>query len=447
MSKVCAKSPVDPIANAVSSWKIIDDVGKEVAKGKFPSRTLPIGKNLALGSVNVDLSKLASPARYRLIVIISTTASNDWDFHVYPTNRTDPQPKDILITRSWTAARERLAVGGRVLYSPRKADLDWTSPPIDTVPVFWNRLMNPAWGRMLGMWIDAKHPALAAFPTENYNGWQWTEIVRGARAINLDRLPKDLQPIVQPIDDWNRNYKLGLVFEAKVGRGRLIAASADLETDLATRPAAAQLRRSLIEYMASAKFDPKSSLTAADIESLFFDTRIMKRLGATVTASGGEAANAIDGDPNTFWLAGDPRAANRQPQELTIRFPSAVAFSGLAVMPRQNHREHEGDIRGFVIDASDDGATWTEVYQGELLSTFDPQTIRFGKTITTRFLRIRSLGGFGTDRMTALADLAVIYEGPKLPDDEEELEYQRSKSASPDIDEGVSPDDKKPRRP
>jgi hypothetical protein len=437
----------DPIAAAALSWTIVDDLGKAVAKGKFASRSLPIGKNLALGNVSLDLSKLKSPARYKLIVSLGEVASNDWDFYVYPANKTDQQPKDILITRSWTAARERLAAGGKVLYSPRKADLDWTSPPLDTVPVFWNRLMNPAWGRMLGMWIDAKHPALAAFPTENYNGWQWTEIVRGARAINLDRLPKDLQPIVQPIDDWNRNYKLGLVFEAKVGKGRLIVASADLETDLATRPAAKQLRRSLIEYMSSARFAPRSSLTSADIESLFFDTRIMKRLGATATASGGDAANAIDGDPNTFWLAGDPRAANRQPQELAIAFPAAVQFSGLIVMPRQNHREHEGDIRGFVVEASDDDAAWTEVYKGELLSTFDPQRILFGRTITTRFVRIRSLSGFGTDKTTALADLAVIYEGPKLPDDEEELEYQRSKAASPDIDEGVSPDDKKPRRP
>ncbi|MEQ1761810.1 MAG: discoidin domain-containing protein [Pyrinomonadaceae bacterium] len=437
----------DPIANAASSWKIVDDAGKIVVDGKFASRSLPIGKNIALGDVNVDLSKLVSPARYRLVVSIGRIASNVWDFHLYPASTSDWQPTGILVTRSWTAARERLATGGKVLYSPRKANLDWTSPPLDTVPVFWNRLMNPAWGRMLGMWIDAKHPALASFPTENYNSWQWTEIVRGARAVNLDRLPKDLQPIVQPIDDWNRNYKLGLVFEAKVGKGRLIVTSADLESDLATRPAARQLRRSLIEYMASAKFAPKTSLAPADIESLFFDTRIMKRLGATATASGGDAANAIDGDPNTFWLAGDPRAASRVPQELTITFPLAVPFSGLVMMPRQNHREHEGDIREFVIETSDDGTTWMEAYRGEFLSIFDPQTMRFGRAVTARYIRLKSLSGFGSDKTTAVADIAVIYEGPKLPDDEEDLEYQRSKAASPDIDEGVSPEDKKPKKP
>ena len=43
--------------------------------------------------------------------------------------------------------------------------------------------------------------------------WQWAEIVRGARAINMDRLPGELEPVVWAIDDWNRNYKLGLLFE------------------------------------------------------------------------------------------------------------------------------------------------------------------------------------------------------------------------------------------
>jgi hypothetical protein len=77
--------------------------------------------------------------------------------------------------------------------------------------------------------------------------------------------------------------------------------------------------------MDSAAFDPKTALTPMQIESLFFDTRIMKRLGATATATG-DAANAIDGDPNTFWIAGDPRAASRQNQELTITFPNAFHF-------------------------------------------------------------------------------------------------------------------------
>ena len=434
------------LENVTGSWKIVDASGRAHLEGKFPNRSLPIGKNISLGVINAELSNLSVPARYKIVVSLDgTTFENDWDIYVYPATAS-VEPKSVLVTSSWAAAREHLSAGGKVLYTPRKADLDWTSPPLDWVPVFWNRLMNPGWGRMLGLWIDDKHPALANFPTENYNGWQWTEIVRGARAVNLDRLPKELQPIVQPIDDWNRNYKLGLVFEAKVGSGKLMIASADLVTDLDKRIAARQLRRSLVDYMASSRFDPKVLLTPEQIESLFFDTRIMKRLSATATAAG-DAANAIDGDPNTFWTAGDPRTASRQNQELTISFPNAVSFSGLVIMPRQNGREHEGDVRGYSIQISSDGTDWTEVKRGELISTFDPQKILFGNEVSAKFIKITALSGFGADKTTALADVAVIYTGPKLPDSEEEIEYKRSRASSPDIDEGVTPEDKKPRKP
>ncbi len=105
-------------------------------------------------------------------------------------NRRNKYRKTSPSRIDWDEAEAKLKAGGKVLYMPRKADLDWTSPPLDTVPVFWNRLMNPAWGRMLGLWIDKNSPALAAFPTENFNDWQWTEIVKNARAINLDKLPQ-----------------------------------------------------------------------------------------------------------------------------------------------------------------------------------------------------------------------------------------------------------------
>jgi hypothetical protein len=431
------------IKDAQPAWKIVDDSGKVFAQGDLAKRDIPIGKNIALGKVTTELAKLPAPHQYKLVVGLKNTEfENDWNFWVYPAAQKTGMPKDILITKNWTEAENALSKGGKVLYLPRKADLDWTSPPLDTIPVFWNRLMGPGWGRMLGLWNDTKHPALADFPTAANFDWQWTELVRDARAINLDRLPKDLLPIVQPIDDWNRNYKLGLVFECKVGRGKLMVSSADLETDLENRFTAAQLKTSLLDYMASAKFAPKTSVSNEQVRSLFFDTTIMKKLGARAIGVP-DAFTTIDGDPNTYWLAGSPRE-ERKNQELIITFPDAVPMSGLVIMPRQNHREHEGDIREYLIQTSTDRVTWTDLKRGSLVSTFDPQTIQFGQTINARYIKLTSLSGFGTDRMTALADIAIIYAGPKLLDGDGQVDYQRSITASPDIDEGTRTDDKKP---
>jgi len=116
---------------------------------------------------------------------------------------------------------EKLAAGGKVLFTPRVADLSWWSPPLARVPIFWNALMGPTWSRMLGLWCDTNSPALAEFPTEANCDWQWTEII-GNPAREPGQLPRGLKPIVSAIDDWNRNYKLGVIFEARIGAGKLL---------------------------------------------------------------------------------------------------------------------------------------------------------------------------------------------------------------------------------
>jgi beta-galactosidase len=436
----------EPIANAVSVWHITDGAGKVVAKGEWPARTIPIGKNFALGKVTVDLSKLAAPQAYKLVVSLQGTPfTNDWEFWLYPSQASDTAPPDVLVTSSWDEAEPRLAAGGKVLLLPRNTDLDWTSPPLDTVPVFWNRLMNPNWGRMLGLWCDAKHPALAEFPTGAYCDWQWTELTtRRTRAVNLDRLPRELQPIVQAIDDWNRNWKLGLVFESRVGSGRLLVCSIDIASDLANRPVARQLRRSLLDYMAGARFQPQVAVSAAEFRGLWFDSRIMQKLGATIQAPGANPNNVIDGDPNTFWSVGGPgrggapAPASNQPRELTITFPAPVAMNGLIFMARQNDRNHAGDVRGYLVEVSDDGQQWREVTRGELASTWNPQQVRFAQTVTKKNLRFTALSGFGNDTSTALAELAVMYAGPKLTEGGlGAVEYQRVRSTSTDVEEGT----------
>jgi hypothetical protein len=279
------------------------------------------------------------------------------------------------------------------------------------------------------LWCDTAHTALAGFPTEANCDWQWAEILQ-TRTVNLDRLPRALQPIVEAIDDWNRNYKLGLVFECKVGVGRLLVCAFDLDAE---NPVARQLRRSLLDYMNGDRFQPKVAVLPAEARGLWFDSLIMRRLGAKAE---GTATFAIDGNPGTIWQAGDPKKP-RQPQSLAINFPTPVAMDGLNLMPRQNDRDHAGDVRGFAVHVSDDGQQWREVMRGELPSSFEPKTIRFPSTVTAQHLKFTALSGFGSDSTVALAELAVIHAGPLLPDEDVgSATYRRVRSTSTDIDDG-----------
>src|SRR5262249_43104607 len=101
--------------------------------------------------------------------------------------------------------------------------------------------------------------------------WQWWYLTSRAGAMILDELPNELRPTVQVIDDWVTNRKLGLIFEAKVGSGKLLACSIDLERDLNQNPVARQLRHSLLAYMASSRFKPTVGLTEGQIRGLLLN--------------------------------------------------------------------------------------------------------------------------------------------------------------------------------
>jgi hypothetical protein len=70
------------------------------------------------------------------------------------------------------------------------------------------------------------------------------------------------------IDSFIGNHCLSLMFEVKLGQGRLLVTSLDISNALATRHAARQLRQSLLEYVASDSFRPPVAIVPGDIEKL-----------------------------------------------------------------------------------------------------------------------------------------------------------------------------------
>lgn len=265
------------LAGAVPYWKVVDAAGQVVAGGEWEARDIPVGKNIPLGRVQLGLATLASPGAYRLAVgLTGTTVENDWNFWVYPAPVEVPAPAGVLVTGDWAGAKAALEAGGRVLFVPGKEALDpRTSPPMKDKPVFWNiqmtvrppRNLTPRFDAMLGLLCEPEHPALAGFPTEVNCDWQWTPLVNDVRSVNLRHAPRTLQPIVAAIDDWNRNWRLGVLFECRVGTGRLMVSVVDVLTP--EFAGAIQLRRSLLDYMAGDKFQPAATLTGPEIDALW----------------------------------------------------------------------------------------------------------------------------------------------------------------------------------
>ena len=241
-----------------------------MAAGRFPKRDIPIGAAVPLGKVTVDLKPVVPARKYRLVVgLEGEDAQNDWDLWVYAERLPAAVPAGTHVTGRLDAAAEAvLRSGGKVLLALRPAEVD-TPVKIGFSSIFW----NTAWTRgqpphTLGIVCDPRHPLFSRFPTEDHSNWQWWELMHDSAAMVLDRLPPRLRPLVQPIDTWFENRRLGLLFECRAAGGRLMVASMDLDTDLEHRLVARQMRHAVLEYMAGAKFNPTVELGPAEIRAL-----------------------------------------------------------------------------------------------------------------------------------------------------------------------------------
>jgi hypothetical protein len=72
------------------------------------------------------------------------------------------------------------------------------------------------------------------------------------------------------IDNFERNHKLGLIFEARVGKGKLLVCAIDL-LGQQDKPEARQLLHSLLQYLDSDTFSPQSELPVKFLKEIFSD--------------------------------------------------------------------------------------------------------------------------------------------------------------------------------
>jgi hypothetical protein len=262
-----------PLAKAAPRWTIVNAKGQAVRQGQLPVRDIPIGNAIELGIVRAPLTGLPAPGRYRLLVQVGE-AENGWDFWTYPAAAPAAAPVDVLICRFLDdRAAARLAQGGKVLLVPEPGSVrpeKGGTVALGFSSIFW----NTAWTagqppHTLGVLCDPNHPALEGFPTEFHSNWQWWDLITHGQAVRLEDFGRGFTPIVRIIDDWFTNRPLGLVFEVRVGPGKLLVSAADLLTDADKRPQARQLLASLLKYAASHAFLPERETTLETVRGLF----------------------------------------------------------------------------------------------------------------------------------------------------------------------------------
>lgn len=214
---------------------------------------------------------------------------NTYDLWIYTTEKNlDIYKKGVVITSDLTdEVAKKLEKGARVLWMPTTsknfvASADTISQAGNATPYtvgglfqtdYWNyrmfkticennkKTVSPG---TLGILTNPKHPIFCDFPTEMHTNWQWFPVIKDSHPLVLDNFAKDDKPIVQVIDNIERNHKLGLVMEWKVGAGKLLVCMSDLEK-ASEYPEGRAFYESVLSYMRSPEFAPQSEITIAGL--------------------------------------------------------------------------------------------------------------------------------------------------------------------------------------
>ena len=157
------------------------------------------------------------------------TSANDWSIWVYSHNISEEVPDNVHFTDNLdNEAFGILQKGGRVVFDASGVQSD-SARTLFFMPVYWSATWFPSdRNKQIGLLIRDRHPALKDFPTSYHSDWQWEWAIANSKAIAINDLGRDLKPIVQPIDNFHVNDKLGAIYEVKVAKGRLLISSIEI---------------------------------------------------------------------------------------------------------------------------------------------------------------------------------------------------------------------------
>lgn len=283
-----SKDVVEIPITAINFTENSDTINKIFWKTDFEEgyfNISPLIGKADVGIIRFTIPELSFPQKKSLkLWSENNQVSNQYDFWVYP--KKTKEIKNVKVTDNLDVALTLLKKGEKVLLFPDSSTIAEASIDPLFINDFWNYRMyrticdemhlTPSPGT-LGLLINSQHHAFDSFPTENHTDWQWYPIVKNSRPLIIDRLPKDFDPIVEVIDNVERNFRLALMLECNVGKGKLLILSVDLNKSK-NYPEGIWLKQSIMEYMDSKEFKPKLTLTENQVINLLTKPSTARRI-------------------------------------------------------------------------------------------------------------------------------------------------------------------------
>ncbi|MFT4144495.1 MAG: glycoside hydrolase family 2 TIM barrel-domain containing protein [Mobilitalea sp.] len=229
--------------------------------------------------ISLQLPEVKAMEKLTLCINIDETdIFKNYDLWVYPRDILLPGDEINVFEKLSSEAIKLLEKGEKVLLIPKLEDLKnsiegcyctdfWCYPMFRFISEERNKKLPVG---TMGLLINNSHPIFEYFPCEEYSTYPWWSIVTNSRSIVLDNTPADFLPIVQTIDNFERNHKLGLIFECNVLQGKLLVCSCDFDK-IIDKPEGKQLLFSIWNYFKSDRFQPKAAIELEDLTSILYN--------------------------------------------------------------------------------------------------------------------------------------------------------------------------------
>lgn len=269
-------------------WKLRDG-GNTVAEGAFPVDAIKAGQVVKLRRIEFTWPRVRSTTKLNLSFRLAgpgTELANDWDFWVFP-RRPPPAIAAVVDAQLQPLLEQRYARLNqpdsvrapqlRVVSRLGIQELDFLTQGGDVVLLGthpfrihsgYNRFRPGLGGRPqhnVGSLI-ADHPVFADLPHEGWGDWHFYSILNGADPFLMDddTMGKG-DPIIEIISSAADIRNQAVIFERRVGKGRLLASSSPVNLE---NPATVALLDGLLRYAASPAFAPSVAL---NVEALRYD--------------------------------------------------------------------------------------------------------------------------------------------------------------------------------
>lgn len=223
-------------------------------------------KNGGLSELAQLSAKAPSVDKPRLIKVCARIShgryelENQWDIHVFPIIKEQAYPNIICTESLNDSILDKLNAGADVLLIG--------AGPFQENPLSFRLSLAGRTAGNLATVIE-NHPLTETFEHEGFCGWQFAGMMTGASCIYYSgKTTVPFDPIIEVVSSYKWVRKQAALAELKVGAGRLLISTFNLECGNA---ASKWWRKNLLSYMSGSSFAPRTAVTLEQLKTLYSD--------------------------------------------------------------------------------------------------------------------------------------------------------------------------------